>query len=111
MDNIHKYEVELKKYLLEKLNNISNIKVYNKKSNSGILTFNIDGVFAQDSSIYLNNYNIFVRAGNHCTKMLKDDIGVKNTVRVSLYLYNNKDDVDKFIEVLRNSEDIFKIVI
>ena len=43
--------------------------------------------------------------------MLKDEIGVKNTVRVSMYLYNTKEDVDKLVEVLKRSEDIFKIVI
>ena len=59
----------------------------------------------------MNNYKIYVRAGNHCTKMLKDEIGVKNTVRVSMYLYNDKRDVDKLISILKNSEDIFKIVI
>ena len=111
IDNIHKYELELKKYLVSELKKIPNIKIYNENSESGILAFNIDGVFAQDSSIYLNNYNIYVRAGNHCTKMLKDEIGVKNTVRVSMYLYNNKNDIDKLIEVLNRSEDIFKIVI
>ena len=87
------------------------IVLYNKNSNSGILAFNIDGVFAQDSSIYLNHYNIYVRAGNHCAKMLKDNIGVKNTVRVSMYLYNNQEDVMRLVEVLKKSEDIFKIVI
>ena len=111
IDNIHNHEIELKKYMIDELKKISNIKIYNENSDSGIVAFNIDGVFAQDSSIYLNNYNIYVRAGNHCTKMLKDEIGVKNTVRVSMYLYNNKNDVDKLIDVLRNSHDIFKIVI
>ena len=111
IDNIHNHEIELKKYMVNELKKISNIKLYNENSDSGIVAFNIEGVFAQDSSIYLNNYNIYVRAGNHCTKMLKDEIGVKNTVRVSMYLYNNKNDVDKLIDVLRNSQDIFKIVI
>ena len=111
IDKVHKHEVELKKYLVSKLKKIPNVKVYNESSDSGILAFNIDGVFAQDSSIYLNNYNIYVRAGNHCSKMLKDEIGIKNTVRVSMYLYNNKEDVDKLVQVLNKSEDIFKIVI
>ena len=111
IENIHKHEVELKKYMVNELKKIPNIKMYNENSDSGILAFNIDGVFAQDSSIYLNNYNIYVRAGNHCTKMLKDEIGIKNTVRVSMYLYNDKNDVDRLIKVLGTSEDIFKIVI
>ena len=111
MDKIHEHEVSLKKYLVEQLSSISNIKIYNKNSDSGILAFNIEDVFAQDTSVYLNHYHIYVRAGNHCAKMLKDEIGIKNTVRVSMYLYNNKEDVDKLIKVLKNSKDIFKVVI
>lgn len=111
MDRIHEHEMKLKKYLLDGVKGISNIIVYNKNVNSGIFAFNIDGVFAQDTSVYLNHYHIFVRAGNHCAKLLKDEINIKNTVRVSMYFYNNFDDIDKLIEVLRNSKDIFKIVL
>ncbi len=111
IENIHKHEVMLKKYLVSKIKDMPNIKLYNENSDSGILVFNIDGVFAQDSSVYLNHYNIYVRAGNHCTKMLKDEIGTKNTVRVSMYLYNTYADVDRLVDALNRSEDIFKIVI
>ena len=111
MDNIHKYEVELKKYLLNSIKDIPNLIIYNKNSNSGILALNLDGVFAQDSSIYLNSYNICVRAGNHCAKELKDEINIKNTVRVSMYFYNNHEDIDKLVSALKNSEDIFRIVL
>lgn len=111
MDKIHKQEMDLKKYLVSKLEKIDNIIIYNKNSNSGILAFNIDGVFAQDSSVYLNHYKIFVRSGNHCAKMLKDEINIKNTVRCSMYFYNNFEDVDKLVAALTDSKDIFKIVI
>lgn len=111
MDKIHKHEIELKKYLLEQVKDIDNLIIYNKNSNSGILAFNIDGVFAQDTAIYLNHYSIAVRAGNHCTKLLKDEIGVKNTVRVSIYFYNNKEDIDILVKALKNNKDIFKVII
>lgn len=111
MDHIHQHEMKLKKYMVEELSKISNIVLYNKNSNSGILAFNIEGVFAQDASIYLNHYHIYVRAGNHCAKMLKDEINIKNTVRVSMYLYNNTDDVDRLVKVLKQSKDIFKVVL
>ena len=83
MDNIHKHEVELKKYLVSELKKIPNIKLYNENSDSGIIAFNIDGVFAQDSSVYLNHYNIFVRSGNHCAKLLKDDLKIKNKINTN----------------------------
>ena len=111
MDKIHEHELKLKKYLLDKIKDIPNIIVYNKNSNSGILAFNIDKVFAQDTSVYLNHYHICVRAGNHCAKMLKDEINIKNTVRVSMYFYNTYDDIDHLVEALLNSKDIFKIVL
>lgn len=111
LDKIHEHEMKLKRKLVSELEKIDNIILYNKNSDSGILSFNIDGVFAQDSSIYLNHYNIYVRAGNHCAKLLKDVMGVKNTVRVSMYLYNSLEDVEKLVEVLKNSKDIFKIIL
>lgn len=111
MDNIHKQEIKLKKYFLEKIKDIDNIIIYNKDLNSGIVAFNISGVFAQDSSMYLNHYGIAVRAGNHCAKMLKDEMDIKNTVRISMYFYNDYSEIDKLIEVLKNSKDIFKVVL
>lgn len=102
IDNITKYENDLKRYAVSKLEKIDNIILYNKHSESGIITFNYKDVFAQDLAIYLNKYNICVRAGNHCAKILKDELGVKNTCRVSLYFYNTKDEIDRFVSVLSN---------
>ena len=102
IDNIEKYESELKKYAIDKLSQNPNIVIYNKNNNSGIVTFNYKGIFSQDIAIYLNKYNICVRAGNHCSKILKNELGVKNTVRVSFYFYNTKEEIDKLVEVLNN---------
>lgn len=111
MDNIHNHERKLKKYLIDQIKDIPNLILYNRGTDSGILAFNIDGVFAQDASVFLNHYNICVRAGNHCAKLLKDEINIKNTVRVSMYFYNNFDDIDRLVEALKNSKDIFKVVL
>ncbi len=107
---IEQHEKELKKYLIEGLEKNPNIIIYNKNSETGIITFNVDGVFPQDTAIYLNTKHICVRAGNHCAKMLKDDFGIKNTCRVSLYLYNNKEEIDQLIKALQE-KDILKMVI
>ena len=102
IDNIHKYEIELKDYALTRLKEIDKIKIYNENTDSGIIVFNLDDIFAQDLAIYLNKYNICVRAGNHCAKMVHDIIDVNNTVRVSLYFYNNKKDIDLLVDALKN---------
>ena len=111
IDNITKYEHDLKKYLVSELENIDNVTIYNKDSESGILLFNINNIFAEDTSHYLNHYGICVRAGNHCAKMVKDEINIKNTCRISLYFYNTKEEIDKFIEVMKGNKDIFKVII
>jgi len=111
MDNITNHERKLKKYFLDKIKDIENIVVYNKDIDSGIVAFNIDGVFSQDTAVYLNHYHICVRAGNHCAKILKEDLFVKNTCRISFYIYNTEEEIDRLVEVLKNSKDIFKVVL
>lgn len=110
MEKIHQHELNVRKYLLEQLKQIPEIKIYNENSESGIVAINYDGIFAQDLAIYLNKYNICVRAGNHCAKVLKEEINVKNTVRISLGLYNTKEEVDTLIKALKNPNIKLEII-
>lgn len=111
MDNIFYHEISLKKYLVEGLSRIPFIDIINDECDSGILAFNVDGIFAQDVAIYLNKYNVCVRAGNHCAKILKKSVGVRNTVRVSLYFYNTKEEIDTLIDLLSDRDKIMKEMI
>lgn len=101
IDNISKYELELKKYAIEKLKTLGNIELYSPNSDTGIIAFNIKDVFAQDAASYLSYHNICVRSGNHCAKMISSIINRNDTVRASMYFYNTKEEVDKFYEVLK----------
>lgn len=111
MDKIYEYEKELKRYLVSKLESNTKVILYNKSTDSGVLAFNLEGIFSQDTAIYLDHYNICVRAGNHCAKILKDEINIKNTCRISLYFYNTKEEIDKLVEVLEKSDDLFKVIL
>lgn len=111
LSKIHEYEIDLKKYAVEKLSKISDLKLYNSNSESGIVVFNIDNIFSQDLAVYLNNYKINVRSGNHCAKILKNEIKVTNTCRASFYFYNTKEEIDKMVECLKNHENIFDIIL
>lgn len=102
MDKIQNYELTVRKYAIEKLKENKNIIIYNEHSESGIITFNMKDIFAQDLAIYLNKYKICVRAGNHCAKILKDELGIKNTCRISLAMYNTKEEIDYLVKVLNN---------
>ena len=111
MDKINKYEKDLRRYLINELNKLDFIEVYNKDVDTNIVTFNIKGVFAQDAAIYLDKYNICVRAGNHCAKILDNVFNISNTVRISLSFYNNKEEIDLLINVLKNSSNIWKEIL
>lgn len=111
MDKINEYEKNLRKYLINELNKIDFIEVYNKNNDTNIVAFNIKGVFAQDAAIYLDKYNICVRAGNHCAKILDNVFNVSNTVRISLSFYNTKEEIDLLINVLKNSGNIWKEIL
>lgn len=108
IDNIHKHEIELKKYLVDKLSKLDNIIIYNKDIENGILTFNIKDIFAQDVSAYLNKKNICVRVGSHCAKILSEVLGEKNTIRASMYIYNTKEDIDKLVDALNNDNILYE---
>ena len=111
MENIEKYEKDLRNYLIEKLVTIPHIDILNLEADSGIVTFNVDGLFAEDVAYYLNKYGICVRAGNHCAKLTKDVVGVANSIRVSLYFYNTESEVDSLIDLLKDKDKIMKEMI
>ncbi len=104
-DEIHNYEVELKKYFLDKVKDLDTIHIYNKDASCGIVTFNMFDqgkmIFAQDVASYLNTKGIAVRSGQHCAKLLPDLLNTAGTCRASFYIYNTKEEIDTFVEVLK----------
>lgn len=109
--NIHDYEKKLRKYLIAKLKELDFIEIYNLSDNNISVAFNIKNVFAQDTALYLDKYNICIRAGNHCSKVLNEVINVNNTCRISLSFYNTKEEVDLLINVLKNSQNLYKEIL
>ena len=62
-------------------------------------------------TLYLDKYNICVRAGSHCAKMLKDVFNIANTCRISLSFYNTREEIDLLINVLKNSKNIWEEIL
>ena len=102
---LREYEQSLKKYAVEELEKTGNAKIYNAESESGIVTFNIKGVFAQDAATFLNSRGIACRSGNHCAKILIDYLHEVATVRASFYLYTTKEDVDRLVDAVKHGKE------
>ena len=106
MKNIQKNQQTLSKYAIKSLATVHNIIVYNKKNESGIISFNLKGAHAHDVAALLDSYHIAVRAGHHCAMPLAKKIGYLASVRASFYLYNTKKDIDILVTALKKIEKV-----
>lgn len=98
-EHIHAYEKSLHDYAIQALLKMDNIQVYNAYNDTGIITFNVKGVFAQDAASFFNANGIAVRSGQHCAKLLNQKLNTSATIRASLYIYTSKEDVNRFLQV------------
>lgn len=104
-ENIHAHEMHLRNLAVEGLKKNGNAILYNEDADSGIVTFNIKDVFAQDVATYLSSKGVFVRSGQHCAKILPEYLKTQGTVRASFYLYNTDEDVEAFVKACSTAED------
>ncbi|CAK7047025.1 cysteine desulfurase [Tissierella sp.] len=105
LDNIHKHEKILVEYALEKMLYIPYVNIQGPKdldTRGGIISFTIDDIHPHDIASILDSYGIALRAGHHCCQPLMRYLDVPATSRISFYLYNTKEDIDQFIEGIKN---------
>ena len=110
-ENIEKYETELRNYALKRLKELNFVTIYatNEIDNlAPVISFNINGVHPHDVASILDSCNVCVRAGNHCAQPLLRYLGLDSTVRISLAVYNTKNDIDRLIDALNKCYDMFK---
>ena len=96
---------------MEKLSKLDYLELYvtpNRKNHSGVISFNIKGVHPHDVASILDSEGVCVRSGNHCAQPLLRYMGLDSTCRVSFYIYNTKEDVDKLVSALNKAYNMFK---
>lgn len=107
IENIERKIKYLRKYLIQELEKINHIKIYNKYNEGSIVIINMDNVLSGDLGLYLNTKGICVRSGKHCAKMGDNK---EDTVRISLYFYNTYEEIDILIKELKKKDEILKFV-
>ncbi len=110
MDKIHAYEVELTTYMVDKLMQIPQVRIYGAKppkERAGLASFTCGDVHPHDLSTMLDQGGIAIRAGHHCTQPLHRFLKAQSTARASLYFYNTKSEIDTFISSLIESIEFF----
>lgn len=97
---IEKYERYITNYCFRKLNEIAEIEIYGNSKKINIISFNVNNIDANTISFYLDTYNICVRSGYHCSNYIHNKLKIDGSIRVSIALYNTKEEIDIFIEAL-----------
>lgn len=99
---IREYEDDLMKYTNSCLSDIDGLKIFGTSKNKiGIFSFTCENSHFYDLGLLLDAKGIAVRTGHHCTQPLMNKFNLDGTARLSLALYNTKEEVDFFVESLK----------
>ncbi|MGM0602531.1 MAG: cysteine desulfurase [Bacillota bacterium] len=110
LNNIAEHERDLTDYTLKKLSKLPYIDIYGPKGTEmrgGIISFNIKGVHSHDLATIVDNEGVALRSGHHCAQPLMKYLDINSSARISFYLYNNKEDIDRFIKSIKNVREMF----
>jgi cysteine desulfurase / selenocysteine lyase len=109
MPAIFRHGAELTEYADEVLSEVPGLTRYGPKGPDqlGIVSFNLAGIHPHDVGTIVDRWGVAVRAGHHCCQPLMRRLGVTATTRASVYLYNNRDDVDALVAALGDVNRIF----
>jgi len=110
MENIHRHEVELTRYLLNGLSEIADLRIIGPTTTDnrgGVVSFTLGDIHPHDLGQFLDSQGIAVRTGHHCAWPLTRKLGVPATTRASVYLYNTTDDLDALIAGVHGAQKYF----
>jgi cysteine desulfurase/selenocysteine lyase len=112
MENVRKHEIDLTEYALESILSMKYVTVYGPKDpnyRGGVISFNIADIHPHDLATIMNDHGIAIRSGHHCAQVLMQRLDVPATSRASFYIYNTKEEIDKFVNAIKEAGRIFKI--
>lgn len=107
-DRIAQHDMELGAYAFAKLSGLQDIRIFGPHvGRAGIVSFCLGDVHAHDVVELANQQGIALRGGHHCTQPLMRKLGVESTSRASFYFYNTTDEIDQFVQVIRDIQKFF----
>lgn len=124
MENIREHERKLTQYVLNRLSEENLVTIYGSNNvhprgghgRSGVISFNLGDpsagsgqVHAHDLADILDSEGVAIRSGHHCAQPLMKVLGISSAARISFYLYNTEEEVDRFMEALEKAKKIFKL--
>jgi len=110
MSEVLKYEKMLTEYAVKRLQSCcTKLILYGTSDPSlkcGIIPFGIVGLSSHDIALFLDNYGIMIRSGFHCAQPLHQIFKLQSSARASFYIYNTREEIDRFVEILKEIERV-----
>ncbi|MDP3770441.1 MAG: SufS family cysteine desulfurase [Candidatus Sungbacteria bacterium] len=110
MDRIRTHEKELLSYAYEKLIALKGIHILGPRiheKRSGVIAFTFDAIHAHDVGSFVAQWGVMIRVGDHCAKPLHKKLGIAASSRISISLYNDRDDIDMAVDSLQKMINLF----
>ena len=107
MEEVKAHERMLTEYAMRRMKECEKVRVYGPKDASakcGIIPFNVDELSSHDVALFFDSHAIMIRSGFHCAQPLHEKFKLKSSARASFYIYNTREEIDRFIEVLKEIE-------
>jgi len=115
IEEINKHEKELTRYALERIREIKNVDIFgygyeNLEKRAAVISFSIKGVHPHDIAQVFDKEGIAIRAGHHCAMpLVKRLVSNGSVARMSFYLYNTKEEIDKAIDAIIKVKKLFGV--
>ena len=103
------HEKALAAYTRQRLEKIKGLHILNSGPDSPIILFEMDGIGAYDVGVLLGLKDIAVRCGSHCAYPLMKRLERQSLCRVSLAVYNTKEDSDRLAAALEGLNSLRKL--
>ncbi|MFP4198702.1 MAG: cysteine desulfurase [Halanaerobium sp.] len=110
LNKIKEHELELTDYALKKMQQLDYVEIagpQDLEARGGIISFNLKDIHSHDLATIVDSEGIAIRSGHHCAQPLMKFYKLNSTGRISFYLYNTKEEVDRFLESLEKVREVF----
>jgi cysteine desulfurase/selenocysteine lyase len=109
LDSVERHEAELLQRATELLGEIPEVRIIGTTpEKTGVISFVLDGVHPHDVGTILDQEGVAVRAGHHCAQPLMDRFSVPATVRASLGLYSDHEDLVRLADGIHRVLEMFR---
>jgi cysteine desulfurase/selenocysteine lyase len=109
LENVELHERMLTDYALRRMQEFKKVKIYGPvdvRNKCGIIPFGVEGLSSHDVALFLDAYGIMVRSGFHCAQPLHEVFRIGSSARISFYIYNTREEINRLADVLKETEEV-----